>query len=205
MYLPQEAATRYLPREQAMREPRTTMLDPQTRPARQEARTTMLGREGAPQQQAQGAGSTMVAPPTLRRDAPVARPAAPSRPYDDGAYVNSRRDAFLDERHEYPGAAAATGAGLLSFVAILLRLAAIAIIGLIIVTAIPMGLGSFRIHIVNLMARIDDFLPSAIAGKLVFQTVFGGTFRGDLALLSLGLFIIDWLLSRGAMRLRGGR
>lgn len=198
-------------------EPRTTMLDrgargpAQTGPA--PARTTYAPRPmqadyaTQPSQtsyasQAANPGSTAPSPPTVRREVVA------SRPYEDTAYVNAPRGVAYDERYADAGrvsGGAAVAAGLLSFFAILLRLLAIALIVLVIVNAIPIGLGNFRVHIVNITGWFDNFIPQALSGRLAIQTVFGGTFRGDLALCSIGLFVIDWLLSRLSAWLKRGR
>lgn len=201
-----EPRTTMLVRGRGQQEPRTTRMPPRQQAAGgpvAEPPTTMMGRRG---------GSTTVAPPTLRRptprgDAPLTRRPVESRPYEDTAYIAVPRDSSREVLREGPGAmgaGAAVGAGLVTFAAMLLRLAAIALIGLIVVNAIPIGLRSLRIHIVNLTTTLGSLIPAALSGRLVVPTAFGGSFRGDFAFVAICLFVVDWLLTKVAARLRGG-
>ena len=48
-------------------------------------------------------------------------------------------------------------------------------------------------------------VPSALLGRFVYETPFGGVLRGDLALASLILFVVDWTCMRlsDSLRMRG--
>ncbi len=149
--------------------------------------------------------------PALGRDA--------SRPSADGT---SRRDRWRDTvesarmaeaRREAPevpareprGRSAAPGArmGLLRLVLLFLawacRLAAIVLAVLVV-----MGCFSFayRLRVVELSAMVAEALPAFVSGLYVINTPFGGVFRGDFALVSVTLFVLDWILLRVRYSLR---
>lgn len=188
------------------REPRTTLLDDPRQTGAGVRGTGAYPRSSAPVRD--DAGSTTVRRPTPRTQAPLTRRPVESLPYEDGAYIDVPRDMEREVRAARGGsvgAGAAVGAALLRVLAVALWLCAFALVALVVVNAIPVGLGGIRIHIVNLTARIDALLPAALSGALAFPTAFGGTFRGDLAACSLVLFVVEWLLARGARGLREGR
>jgi len=120
------------------------------------------------------------------------REPVPSQPYDYG-YVPDETGHF-EAQGEYGG----NGHGgllLALLVAIfLLRIAAIALCGLVIVGAIP-SLGS-RLSIMEASSFASRLLPQQISGILVLQTPFGGAFRGDFVLAAFILYVIDWVLTR---------
>lgn len=74
-----------------------------------------------------------------------------------------------------------------------LRLAAIALAGLVVLDAFTVG---NRMTLMQLTARAAQLLPSSLAGLYVLDTPFGGAFRGDFAIASVCLFVLDWVCAR---------
>lgn len=88
----------------------------------------------------------------------------------------------------------------LRLLALVLRLAAIGLSALVVLSAVLTG--SHRAQLVSTLNIAQLYLPSSLMGKFVFETPFGGLFRGDMAVVALLLFILDWLCVRTAVRVR---
>jgi hypothetical protein len=59
-----------------------------------------------------------------------------------------------------------------------------------------------RTHVLEFAMDVTDILPSAISGAFVWPTPFDGAFRGDFAIASIILFILDWLFMRISQAVR---
>ena len=192
-----------------LHEARTTLLDERAaRPAPARGGERAALGSTAPQQQTPARGNTYVAAPTVRRD-PVApaRPAVPSEPYSTDDVPRDRRQGRGGNRRGSSAGSRASRAGratasaVIGFLALAPRVAAIGVCALVVLCALPMT--SVRLMVVNACNVVDRFVPDVLAGVLVYETPFGGAFRGDFALLALGLFIIDWLLVKVAYAIWG--
>lgn len=62
----------------------------------------------------------------------------------------------------------------------------------LVVMAAALSGNTHRAFIVAGINLASTFAPAALVGKFVFETPFGGAFRGDFALMSVALFVIDW-------------
>lgn len=78
--------------------------------------------------------------------------------------------------------------------ALLARVAAI-VLAVLVVASVFLN-GSLRETMLQAMRLTPLLVPSALLGRFVYETPFGGVLRGDLALASLILFIVDWLCMR---------
>lgn len=81
--------------------------------------------------------------------------------------------------------------GALAFAA---RVAAVLLVALTVANIFATG--AVRAAILPLTTWLGRLVPEGLAGSLVFRTPFGGAFRGDFAVLAVGLFVLDWLLSK---------
>ena len=197
-----------------------------------EAKTTYLQRSGAgstvagvPQGTVAGsrggdttayAGETQVSsaqsiPKTIRRDprqaaaTPATRPVpslqrpVPSPQRDP--YVASNQASFAPKKApEFLNTLASLA---LRLIAIMLRLAAIALSLYVIASAVLTD--AHRATLVRISFVINRLVPPALFGQFVFETPFGGAFRGDLAIVSVLLFVIDWLCVRHANNMAASR
>ena len=197
-----------------------------------EAKTTYLQRSGSgstvasvPQGTVAGsrgdvtsayAGETQVSsaqsvPRTIRRDprqvaaAPAARPApslqrpVPSPQRDP--YVASNQGSFAPKKA--PGFLNTLASLALRLIALMLRLAAIALSLYVIASAVLTD--AHRATLVRISLVINRFVPPALFGQFVFETPFGGAFRGDLAIVSVLMFVVDWLCVRHANNMVASR
>ena len=91
------------------------------------------------------------------------------------------------------------GRGLLLLLAWAFRIIAFGFVLLVIANffLFPIGLS----YVTYVTDTLTSYLPWAPYGVLGIDTPFAGTFRGDLAILALVAFIIDWLLCRARARL----
>lgn len=89
---------------------------------------------------------------------------------------------------------------LLVVVAVALRLVAILLCCLVVADALFAG--EFRVALLGLNGTLTSLIPAPLSGSCVFQTPFGGVFRGDFAIAAIMLFVIDWLISRASTSLR---
>ena len=81
-----------------------------------------------------------------------------------------------------------------------LRLAAIALSLLVIASALLVG--SHRASLVTILNMTPLMLPNALFGQFVYETPFGGVFRGDFAIASIILFVLDYVCMRFSTSLR---
>lgn len=116
------------------------------------------------------------------------QPDVVSRGYD--SYARGGYDQPVPRRHR-PGRAGARG--ILLVLSWLFRLAAIALAVLVVLDAFTVG---NRMTLMQLTARAAELLPSSLAGLYVLDTPFGGAFRGDFAIASVVLFVLDWVCAR---------
>lgn len=123
--------------------------------------------------------------------------AAPYR----GSYANAAptREFFLDDMPAR-GGLPAFGRGVLLLLAWATRLCAFAL--MVVVLANALSLPIFRQQLSAVTDTITAYAPWHTLGLLAVDTPFGGVFRGDLAILMLLLFVVDWLLCRARARLR---
>lgn len=90
--------------------------------------------------------------------------------------------------------------GILLLIAWIFRIAAIAF--MLLLVANVLALPVFRSHLSWFTDLVTSYLPWRNIGLLAIDTPFGGTFRGDFAIISLLLFIVDWLICRLRASLR---
>ncbi len=71
--------------------------------------------------------------------------------------------------------------------------------GLCLLTVLD-ALGNFRFRsaLLGVNSLVTSLIPQAISGLFVFQTPFGGAFRGDFALTCAALLVLEWALARAA-------
>ena len=86
----------------------------------------------------------------------------------------------------------------LRFVAILCRVTAVAMA--VDVVALCLAVGPARVPALMAANALSCLVVAPLSGSFVIQTSLDGAFRGDLALASLVLFVIDWLCTRAATR-----
>ena len=98
------------------------------------------------------------------------------------------------------GGARAVGRAFLLMFAWLIRLCAIAMVLLVLLNAL--GILVLRPTVTAATDIVTSYLPWRSVGLLEVDTPFGGTFRGDLALIAVALFVVDWLLCRARASLR---
>lgn len=134
---------------------------------------------------------------SLRRTSrPLLRPdPVPSPPQQGYAY---------DEPYDYgprkPGPLNLLAAFLLSVAALALRLAAIGCAGIVVACAVLTG--SRRAALIRALNVASELIPPSVFGRLVYETPFGGSLRGDLIIVALVLFVVDWLCLRSAWKMR---
>ena len=73
-------------------------------------------------------------------------------------------------------------------------LAAIALAVIFVIAAIPTD--ATRLLLLRLTNMLPMIVPSALLGQYVVETPFGGILRGDLAIASIILFVLDWLCAK---------
>ena len=98
------------------------------------------------------------------------------------------------------GGARAVGRGFLLLFAWIVRLCAIATVLLVLLNSL--GFLPLRPTITVATDFVTAYLPWRTLGLLEVDTPFGGTFRGDLALIAVLLFVVDWLLCKARAALR---
>ena len=150
------------------------------------------------------AGDTVVAPagtyaPRATGRAP--RPAVPSpaqRPY-----IDERPDVVTAVTDRAAGPLTLVAALALSLLALALRLAAIVLAVVVVASAVLTG--AHRAALVKALNLASWVVPAPLFGQFVFETPFGGALRGDLIIVSLLLFVLDWACLRCAASLRERR
>lgn len=95
------------------------------------------------------------------------------------------------------------GAVALSIVSIACRLLALSLCVLSVVLCFP-GISS-RLGIVSFVVELTQALPDVIAGYGLIATPFGGVFRFDFLLMTIVLFVVDYVCARIAYGLRSRR
>lgn len=88
--------------------------------------------------------------------------------------------------------------GLLHLLAVLFRLAAIAMALLVIANAFD--LGANRVYVMRVTSAVASLVPSQISGALVYESPLGGALRGDFVVAAIALFVVDWLLMKASKR-----
>ncbi|MCH3943203.1 MAG: hypothetical protein LKE37_05945 [Atopobiaceae bacterium] len=68
------------------------------------------------------------------------------------------------------------------------------------VVALCLAIGPTRTPVMMATNALSQLVVAPLSGSFVIQTSLDGAFRGDFALASLALFVIDWLCSRAAAR-----
>lgn len=134
--------------------------------------------------------------PAYEERMPYGMPAAYRSAFKEAA---PGRDIFWDDM-PVRGGIYAFLRGLLLTLAWIFRLAAIVLMALVVVYGLSLPV--FRSTLATIMDTITSFLPWRDLGLLAVDTPYGGIFRGDLALIALLLFIMDWLLCRSRAALR---
>ena len=173
------------PRPRQAAEPATRRLDRSARQAGESPERTLL----RPVAQVPRAQPTPAQMPYV----PAPRAAVPS----------PRREAFSPEPARRHGGFLSSLGGLLARLALWLlalacRLAALGLSALVAADAVVVG--SHRVQLLELTARVSQLLPRALSGALLFETPLGGVLRLDFAIAALALFVLDWLLSRASRR-----
>ena len=110
-----------------------------------------------------------------------------------------RDDYYYDYGHPDEGLSArggicALGRGVFLLLAWLVRIVALAVCVLVLLTVIPIL--PIKYHVAYATELLTSYLPWSAWGTLAVDTPFGGVFRCDLCLLSMGLFVFDWVLCR---------
>ncbi len=127
-------------------------------------------------------------------------------PYGQAAsYRASYSDAIPTDEYYWDdmparGGIYAFGRGVILLLAWAFRVAALAV--MLLVLANVMYLPVFRTQLTWFTDLVTSYLPWHSFGLLAMDTPFGGVFRGDLAMISVLLFVVDWLLCRLRASLR---
>ena len=106
-----------------------------------------------------------------------------------------RNDLYLSDDVEYArGGIHRVGRGFFLLLAVCARLAALALFAIVMLNAMPIP------PIAHYVAAVTQFVTEQLPWHdiriLAVDTPFGGSFRCDLCLLSLFLFVLDWLFCR---------
>ncbi len=88
-------------------------------------------------------------------------------------------------------------------IALALRLAAILFAALVVASVFLTG--SARARLISALNLTSLLVPASLMGQFVVESPFGGVFRGDLAIVSIVLFIADYVCMRISASLRYGR
>ncbi len=118
--------------------------------------------------------------------------------YDYPSATRRNEFGFIDERPR--GGIFMVARGLVLLVAWIVRLAALAMCLIVLLNAL--ALSPLRTYLTQVTDLITSYLPRRDIGLLSMDTPFGGVFRGDLTIISLLLFVVDWLLCRLRASLR---
>ncbi len=128
---------------------------------------------------------------------PYGLPASYRGVYEEPVSVG--RDIYWDDVPERGGIFSFLR-GLLLLLAWIFRLAALAMVVLVILNGLSLPV--FRSTLATVTDVITSYLPWRNVGLLAVDTPFGGVLRGDLSLIALFLFVMDWLLCRSRRALR---
>ena len=107
---------------------------------------------------------------------------------------------YYIDRIPVRGGIYAFGRGLLLAIAWALRLFAYVFVLLVLLNVL--SLSFFRAYVTSVTDAVTSHLPWHTFGLLALDTPFGGVFRGDLSLIALLLFVLDWAVCRVRIRLR---
>ena len=92
------------------------------------------------------------------------------------------------------------GRTMLLLVAWAFRLCALAMFALVMLNVL--SISPIRSYVTQVTDLVTSYFPWRKVGLLSVDTPFGGVFRGDMALLTLLLFVLDWLVCRLRTKLR---
>lgn len=108
----------------------------------------------------------------------------------------ARRDEvyFEDDEDFARGGIHRVGRGFFLLLAWMARVVALALFVLVILNGLPIP--PIAHHVAMATQFVTEYLPWHEMRTLAVDTPFGGSFRCDLCLLSLGLFVLDWLFCR---------
>lgn len=130
--------------------------------------------------------------------APYAVPSPRQQPYhEQAAGVPPQVSSRLARPFRLLGSVA------LRLLALVLRLLALAFAAFVVASAFLTD--AHRATLVGALNLASWLVPAPILGQFVFETPFGGAFRGDLVLASIILFCADWICIRFSTSLRHGR
>lgn len=124
------------------------------------------------------------------------RRAVASKPYSSKDVPRGGRHARRQERTT----GHFLGALVMHLLAIVFRLAALALCA--VVVAGSFAFAAARLRLTWMVNFVNPLVPDALSGLLVYQTPFGGAFRGDFAIAAFVLFVLDWLCMKASARLR---
>ena len=88
----------------------------------------------------------------------------------------------------------------LRVISLVCRVAAWALVALVVADAVLTG--SPRVLLLGVNGVVTRLIPSPLSGAFVFQTAFGGAFRGDFAIAAILLLVVDWVFGRLSTSLR---
>lgn len=111
-----------------------------------------------------------------------------------------RGDDFYEEEWRPRGGIFAVARGLLLIIAWTLRLVAVALFVLTMLNIV--SLSFIEVPVTRVTDILTSYFPWRTIGLLAIDTPFGGVFRGDLSLLMLLFFLLDWLVCRLRSSLR---
>ena len=106
---------------------------------------------------------------------------------------------FIDEMPAR-GGIHAVGRGILLLMAWILRLFAYGCVLLVVLNVLSLSL--IRTQLTSITDAVTSNLPWHTFSTLSLDTPFGGTFRVDLAIIAVLLFVLDWALCRVRADLR---
>lgn len=105
-----------------------------------------------------------------------------------------RDDYYIEEEPEVRGGFRAVFRGFFLLLAWAVRLCALGLFVVVMLNAMPVP--AIRHYVAYATELVTSLLPWGRILTLAVDTPFGGTFRCDLCILSLVLFVLDWLLCR---------
>lgn len=109
-------------------------------------------------------------------------------------YYDDYYDEYVDGEPPVRGGIAALGRGFFMLLAWVVRVVTLALFVLVMLNSMPIP--PIKYHVAYATDLLTSYLPWSKLGTLAVDTPFGGTFRCDLCLLSLGCFVVDWLMCR---------
>ena len=149
------------------------------------------------------------APTSSRQPAPAAAPRYAEQPVpaprpvpspQQRAYASQGGQVARAARDRLADPFTSIEAIVLQVLAVVLRLIAIAL-ALLVVASVFLS-GEHRGALLEALRLTPLVVPPALLGRFVYETPFGGVFRGDLALASIILFCADYICMRFSTSLR---